>query len=247
MERKTESLGFMGWLGLIILLGFLIFKWIPDWTWRAKTPEITINDYFFEAHPSWNGDTATITGETAPSVRISIEPEDAVDQRAHLTVTVNSQKIEPNCSYSERKFCYRFDHTTPHNDGKYEIIAKNDAGEKRVMLNLVIKPKSTESQSTNTQSTNPQSVDSENTSAEPTSPEQTSSKPASTLPSAKSTSCYHYEAGRCWDDLESEIYSNGYYDRENDAYGRSYDYPDDCNSICQDILEDAYEEGYYDY
>ena len=61
-----------------------------------------------------------------------------------------------------------------------------------------------------------------------------------------SSNCLHYEAGRCWDDLEVEAYSTGLYDRQNGYYGASVYYDEDCDAICQDILDDAYDEGWYD-
>ena len=61
-----------------------------------------------------------------------------------------------------------------------------------------------------------------------------------------SSNCLHYEAGRCWDDLEDEAYSTGLYDRQNGYYGASVYYDEDCDAICQDILDDAYDEGLYD-
>lgn len=74
----------------------------------------------------------------------------------------------------------------------------------------------------------------------------TPSPSSSTSGSSSSSRCYHYESGRCWDDLELEMYSEGLYDRQYGYYGRSFDYPDDCNALCRDLLEDAYEEGWYD-
>lgn len=78
------------------------------------------------------------------------------------------------------------------------------------------------------------------------------STPAATTPSYTPTpqpvehSCYHEEAGVCWDDLENDAYSAGLYDREYGYHGASYDEPDNCSTICRDILEDAYEEGWAD-
>lgn len=62
-----------------------------------------------------------------------------------------------------------------------------------------------------------------------------------------SRTCQHYEAGRCWDDLEMEAYSQGQYDKLYGYYGDSYYESDNCDQTCRDILEDAYDEGYSDY
>lgn len=62
-----------------------------------------------------------------------------------------------------------------------------------------------------------------------------------------SQTCAHYEAGRCWDDLELEAYDQGRYDKAYGRYGQSYYESGDCNSVCQSILEEAYDEGYYGY
>lgn len=66
-------------------------------------------------------------------------------------------------------------------------------------------------------------------------------------PSSSGSSCLHYEAGRCWDDLEEAAYSQGQYDKIYGHYGDSYYESDNCDYICQSILEDAYDEGYDDY
>ena len=78
--------------------------------------------------------------------------------------------------------------------------------------------------------------------------DSTSQAPASQTPTHPSatTTCHHEEAGRCWDDLEDEAYSAGAYDHEYGYYGASLDYADDCDTLCRDILEDAYDEGWHD-
>ena len=87
---------------------------------------------------------------------------------------------------------------------------------------------------------------------DPTPPESTqpSSQPTPTLQTPTTynatPTCLHEEAGRCWDDLEDEAYSAGAYDHEFGYYGASLDYADDCDALCRDILEDAYDEGWAD-
>ena len=87
------------------------------------------------------------------------------------------------------------------------------------------------------------------TPVEPDSPQSTPTQPAPT-PSATPTpitpTCHHEEQGICWDELEDANYSAGLYDRENANYGATIDYPDSCDSVCRDIIDDAYEEGWYD-
>ena len=93
---------------------------------------------------------------------------------------------------------------------------------------------------------------SEPKSAEPqdsTLTESSSSEPMSTQTYdylAPSSSCLHSVSGICLDDLEDEAYSAGLYDYEYGYYGASLDYPDDCGTSCQEALEDAYDEGWYD-
>ncbi len=95
----------------------------------------------------------------------------------------------------------------------------------------------TESQPTPTEQTPPQSAPSQPTTAPHTTP----------APSNDTTpSCYHEEYGICWDELEDNNYSAGLYDREYGRYGASVIYPDSCDSVCRDIIDDAYEEGWYD-
>lgn len=91
----------------------------------------------------------------------------------------------------------------------------------------------------------------------PSTPAPAEPKPSTPAPSAPSgssssrpntdSSCLHFEANRCWDDLELEIYDQGLYDKAYGRYGDGYYEPDDCDESCQDILMDAYDEGYYDY
>ena len=94
-----------------------------------------------------------------------------------------------------------------------------------------------ESQLTPTEQISPQPVPSQPTTTPPTTPAPTNN----TAPS-----CYHEEYGICWDELEDNNYSAGLYDREYGRYGTSVIYPDSCDSVCRDIIDDAYEEGWYD-
>jgi cytoskeletal protein RodZ len=87
------------------------------------------------------------------------------------------------------------------------------------------------------------------TPAESDSPQSTSAQPTptpSTAPTPTTPTCHHEEQGICWDELEDANYSAGLYDRENANYGATIDYPDSCDSVCRDIIDDAYEEGWYD-
>ena len=77
-------------------------------------------------------------------------------------------------------------------------------------------------------------------------PTQTQPQPQQPTTYHATPTCYHEEAGRCWDDLEDEAYSAGAYDHEYGYYGASLDYTDDCDALCRDILEDAYDEGWAD-
>lgn len=82
----------------------------------------------------------------------------------------------------------------------------------------------------------------------PTSKPESASAPAQTYTKPSTTpSCYHEEAGRCWDDLEDEAYSAGQYDRLYGYYGATLEYADDCDALCREIIEDAYDEGWYDF
>lgn len=72
------------------------------------------------------------------------------------------------------------------------------------------------------------------------------SVPSQSIPAIKTNGCLHQEAGRCWDGLEDEAYSKGLYDKMYGYYGASVYYGSDCDAVCQDILDDAYDEGYYE-
>lgn len=61
------------------------------------------------------------------------------------------------------------------------------------------------------------------------------------------STCIHYEAGRCWDELEDQAYDDGYWDKNYGYHGAGYNPPDDCTGTCLDIYDDAYYEGYDDY
>lgn len=95
-------------------------------------------------------------------------------------------------------------------------------------------------------------AESQPTPAEQTPPQSTSPQPTTTpsitpTPTNSTTpSCHHEEYGVCWDELEDNNYSAGLYDREYGRYGASVIYPDSCDSVCRDIIDDAYEEGWYD-
>lgn len=86
-------------------------------------------------------------------------------------------------------------------------------------------------------------VPSPSASIEPSTP----SRAPSTVSTPDPNHCYHEEAGRCWDDIEDEVYSAGLYDHEYGYYGASLDFDADCDALCRDIMEDAYDEGWYDY
>lgn len=123
------------------------------------------------------------------------------------------------------------------------------------------------SNDTTTKASEPSSSQNEDTTTKPTlSPEN--GKPATSAPeapdqtettttqkpsnSANSTPsyenvCIHYEYGRCWDDLEDKAYDAGRWDGSYGYYGDSYYEGDNCDDLCQSIMEGAYDEGYYDY
>ena len=116
------------------------------------------------------------------------------------------------------------------------------------------RPKNTEQNAKPTQPTEPtdsQTTPSEQSPSPTTSTEQpsTPTQPAPTpsaAPTPTTPTCHHEEQGVCWDELEDANYSAGLYDRENANYGATIDYPDSCDSVCRDIIDDAYEEGWYD-
>ncbi len=71
------------------------------------------------------------------------------------------------------------------------------------------------------------------------------SKPGSSSTNSDSGShCYHYEFGRCWDDIEDEAYESGMRDKYYGYEGGNYAPPSDCVGICEDIYEDAYYQGW---
>ena len=252
MKQNSSPLSPIGIIGALFLLGLLFFKWLPEWTWQAKAPEITINEYIFETKPTWQGGVATVSSSYPPDIYIRVRPDEAADERAKLTVLVNDKEVSDNCSYSSKYFCYKIEDDVVKDGNKYEIVAKNVAGEKRVTVNVKINA-NTKSETT-TETTPAASPESTPTSSEPKtnnsssdSASSSSSGNSNTTPYVKSTTCLHYEAGRCWDELEDEMYSSGLYDHSYGYRGASFMTPDDCDSRCQDILEDAYEEGYYDF
>lgn len=99
--------------------------------------------------------------------------------------------------------------------------------------------------------TEPVDDSSSSDSAQKTEPKESESTPNSvpsqpyTQPSTTAI-CYHEEGGRCWDDIEDEAYSAGLYDGQFGYYGATLEYAEDCNALCREIIEDAYDEGYED-
>ncbi|MBR3256356.1 hypothetical protein IKG10_01665 [Candidatus Saccharibacteria bacterium] len=98
--------------------------------------------------------------------------------------------------------------------------------------------------SSNNSSSTPEPESLESRESEPELPQKTESQ-TYTTPST-TPSCYHEEDGRCWDDLEDEAYSAGLYDNQFGYYGATLEYAEDCNALCREIIEDAYDEGYAD-
>ena len=86
------------------------------------------------------------------------------------------------------------------------------------------------------------------TTSQPATTSQPNTAPQSPVPTPQSvkSKCYHQENGICLDDYEDEAYSAGLYDYSYGRYGTSLDYPNNCNTACQESLEDAYDEGWYD-
>lgn len=147
---------------------------------------------------------------------------------------------------------------------KYHIVAKNKLGEVSTMLTVTRYPlyKACELYDANhpghsaavdiplckeradyIENNKPYSGSSSNSSNS----NQTKPNNSSSRPNSASSTCSHYEAGRCWDSLEEEAYSQGQWDKLYGQYGDSYYESSGCDSICQSILEDAYDEGYGDY
>lgn len=101
-----------------------------------------------------------------------------------------------------------------------------------------------DSDSSSYSSSTPESESSESGESKSDSSQKTESQ-TYTTPST-TPSCYHEEDGRCWDDLEDEAYSAGLYDSQFGYYGATLEYAEDCNALCREIIEDAYDEGYAD-
>lgn len=243
MSQIKNELGIWGWLGVIILSCFLLFKWLPDLLWRAAIPEIGVNEHIFETKPTWTMDGLVVTSTSLPKVYIRVSPKTATESRANLAVTVNGEKVENNCSGDEN-FCHKM--AKVENGGEYEIVAKNSAGESRTKVKVIVKPKTDtpsnleSGSSSDTKNTNDSG--SQNSNSQSTNNTQSPSVPHS----PSTSSCTHYESGRCWDDLELDAYTKGLYDQQFGDYGKSVYYDDDCDQTCQDILDDAYDEGWYD-
>ena len=235
---QSNSSNALGWLGIMILVGLFVFKWIPDWTWRADLPKIDVNNYIFESHPAWRSETAIIETVANPTIHIRISPKNAIVERAHLKVTVNGAEVSDNCAGSADYFCYKIPSGYNPDGTKYTIVAKNDTGETHATIKVAVKPKPSGS--------NPKSTPSDSSTTKKTEEPSNDTNSGSEPPSTKSSSCLHYESGICLDDYEDEAYSYGLYDYSNGYYGASLDYPDDCNTICREALEDAYDEGWYD-
>ncbi|MBR2709637.1 hypothetical protein IKE72_00990 [Candidatus Saccharibacteria bacterium] len=263
MKNQSSNLGVWGWMGVIVIGGIFLFKWLPDMLWRPAVPEIKINEHFFEAKPDWTMNGLVIRRNTLPKVHIRISPDTADEQRAKLVVTINGAEVENNCG-NENYFCHEMKNVAA--DTEYEIVARNSAGEDRIKLKVMVVPSNSNkgggvssdsgagdsgSGSTNASGGAGHANDSSN--AGSASAGETTASGASSSGntsngggSGRGTSCYHFSNGKCWDDMESEAYSMGLYDHMYGDYGTSLYYEDDCDRECQDLLEDAYDEGWYD-
>lgn len=56
----------------------------------------------------------------------------------------------------------------------------------------------------------------------------------------------HYEAGRCWDEIEDGAYESGQRDKEFGYYGGGYNPPDECTGVCEDAYNESYTQGYWE-
>ncbi|MBR2681322.1 MAG: hypothetical protein IKE23_11350 [Exiguobacterium sp.] len=110
------------------------------------------------------------------------------------------------------------------------------------------KTETTNSEPTSETTETPEPTPTPTPASTPESSPEPAQTPAQTYTTPSTTSsCHHEEAGRCWDDLEDEAYSAGQYDRQFGYYGATLEYADDCNALCREIIEDAYDEGWYDF
>ena len=137
MKCGRVKFGLWEWLTIIMLGGALAFNLIPTWVWRTTAPEITVNDYLFDKHAIWNGDTATITWTSLPDLFIRVRSEEASSKRAGLTVAIDGIEVRGNCG--KGYFCYKIDASALRNKNELTVVAKNAAGEKQVKVKLVMR------------------------------------------------------------------------------------------------------------
>lgn len=182
--------------------------------------------------------------DSTPGITVSVTNENANLKKAGLAFTI------ANDNMTSDKNSIPGGKDIPYGETTYTIIAKNSAGE--LQKTLVITKLTTSDACAK--------YDPDNTREACRSFQEKAEKDAkhaefmnswdtSNSTSAGATSCLHYEQGKCWDDVESAGYNDGYWDGINGTYNGNYFDSlgtDNCNQFCEDVYEDAYQEGYAD-
>lgn len=168
------------------------------------------------------------------NIWIRFDNDKAGSKSAKLTTTIIREGQEPEVQNTLYPYIKVDD--LPYGETKFTIIAENVAGKVEKLLTI-------------TKTTHRAACD-----ASPANQThkyckhfyKTDDKPVPTLPNYSGSGCIHYEAGRCWDEIEDEAYENGRWDRDFGSYGGGYNPPNDCTGICEDIYDEAYTQGYWE-
>ncbi len=228
-----------------------------------QTPDLTIsitpeNAILKKAHATL---TVTKVAMQNPPSWLQINDPDIKDQTTVL---------DENFTFAIDGSNIRFNENPDLEPTQYRLIAKNNRGESSVMLTITRYPLYKACGKYNAEHPDRSAIDdislcreradydrhdeSSSNSNESSlmnsdsSPSNNShnSGSANEPDSSGGTSCIHYEAGRCWDEIEEQAYDAGGLDRYYGGHSY-YNPPDDCAGVCLDFYEDAYYEGYDDY
>ena len=185
-------------------------------------------------------------------IRFDITNKDAKKERANLkwVVEVNGKEYERNDLPTGTEI-HLFDDSfaLPVGKSTVKIVAKNNLGE--ATKTIVINKLSTEEECAKSDNAevalcmkikDSNLADAEKEAEKNSSNSSSySSTPSPAVPNRSSNTCDYYEYDRCWDDVIEKAYEDGY----QDAYYGHHSYYQECEGVCFDIYDEAYEKGYY--
>lgn len=200
--------------------------------------------------------------DRSPNINVTITPENATTKKAKAQLTIkqtNNTSTRDLSTTMKERFSYTIGGSDLINNEVqgteptiFNITAENAVG--KTTIQLVVTHYPLYRACTLYSETHPgrSSIEDITLCRERADADSQSNKPASNNSTGTSTnktpsSCFHYEAGRCWDEIDDKAYDDGYFDGRYGSVGSGYNPPEDCTGLCLDIYEDAYYEGLWGY